>query len=196
MKRSVKPNRGAMTQAVRSFLQASGLDLKDPNLQKTPQRVAEAWEKEFLDGYGKNPAELLESRFPAPRDSRGELVVVTGLRFHSMCPHHLLPYQGVAHLAYVPEKFVVGFGRLAALLDCFAHRLMLQEDLCREVASSLATVLESPATACIVQAKQACLRVRGAKQQDAETHAEAYEGRLRRDRPLRAELWARIGETK
>lgn len=156
--------------------------------------MAEAWENEFLDGYAQSPEELLSKRYAVPKNSRGELVVVTDLVFHSMCPHHLLPYQGLAHIAYQPQKFIVGFGRLSALLNCFAHRLMLQEDLCREVASSLARILESPATACIVQAKQSCLRVRGAKQHAAHTHAEAYEGRLRRDRALRKELWTRIGE--
>ncbi|MBM4381434.1 MAG: GTP cyclohydrolase I, partial [Deltaproteobacteria bacterium] len=112
--------------------------------------------------------------------------------FHSMCPHHLLPYEGVAHVAYVPGKSVVGFGRLAVLLDTFAHRMLLQEELAREVASALARELGSPATACVLEARQACLRLRGDKQRDAVTHSEAYEGRLRTDSGLRSELWARV----
>ncbi|MDY7224834.1 GTP cyclohydrolase I [Hyalangium rubrum] len=182
-----------MAAAIKDFLRAAGLPLTDPNLTETPERVAEAWTSEFLDGYGRTAEEALGETFPAPPDSSGELVVVTDLRFHSMCPHHLLPYEGRAHVAYVPGKQVVGFGRLSALVDCFAHRLILQEDLARHVASSLARVLGSPATACILEAKQACLRMRGDKQRDAVTHAEAYEGRLRRDGPLRRELWTRLG---
>ena len=104
---------------------------------------------------------MLAERIPVPEGSRGELVVVTGLRFHSMCPHHLLPVEGRAHIAYVPGEYVVGFGRLAALLDTWAHRLILQEHLARGVARSLARGLESPGAACIVEAHQACLRVRG-----------------------------------
>lgn len=187
------PDATAMASAVRDFLRAAGLPLTDANLVGTPERVAETWVSEFLDGYARTPEEALGERFPAPDNSAGELVVVTDLRFHSMCPHHLLPYEGRAHVAYVPGKQVVGFGRLSALVDCFAHRLILQEDLARQVAGSLARVLGSPAAACIVDAKQACLRLRGDKQRDAVTHAEAYEGRLRKDGALRRELWTRLG---
>jgi GTP cyclohydrolase I len=182
-----------MERAISDFLAAAAVDLTDPNLRHTPRRVAEAWMSEFLDGYQKTPERVLGELYPASSGSSGELVVLTDLRFHSMCPHHLLPYEGTAHLAYVPSGKVVGFGRLSALLDCFAHRLILQEELVRQVASSLAKVLGSPATACIVQAEQACLRVRGHRQRLARTHTEAYEGLLRRDKALRRELWSRIG---
>jgi GTP cyclohydrolase I len=91
---------------------------------------------------------------------------------------------------------VVGFGRLSRLLDCFAHRLVLQEELARSVAKALADVLGSPATACVIEAKQSCLRARGPKQHRAWTHAEAYEGRLRTQGALRRELWARIPRPK
>lgn len=189
-----KLDRARMEKAVLEFLKATGVDLKDPNLRETPERVAEAWATEFLDGYERTPKEVLGEKYPAPEGSRGELVVVTQLRFHSMCPHHLLPYEGTAHIAYVPGKFVIGFGRLSALLDTFAHRLLLQEELARLVAKTLAEELGSPATACILEARQLCMRIRGDKQRDAVTHAEAYEGKLRTSKALRAELWARIGE--
>ena len=187
------PDVEAMARAVRDFLRAAGVPLNDPNLADTPTRVAEAWVREFIDGYARTPEEALGDTFPGPEDSSGELVVVTDLRFHSTCPHHLLPFEGVAHVAYVPSKRVVGFGKLSTLVDCFAHRLILQEDLAREVAGSLARVLGSPATACIIEARQACLRIRGDNQRDAVTHAEADEGLLRRDGALRRELWARLG---
>ncbi len=185
------PDLEGMRRAVQAFLTASGLP-EDPELKDTPARVAEAWAEHFLDGYGRDPDAVLAGRIPVPDGSRGELVVVTGLRFHSMCPHHLLPVEGRAHIAYVPGDYVVGFGRLAALLDTWAHRLILQESLARGVARSLSRALESPGTACIVEAHQACLRVRGEEQRDAVTHSEAYEGALRKDGMLRRELWARI----
>jgi len=188
-----RPDRAAMAKAIAAFLEAAGLDPRSPNFLQTPARVAEAWDTEFLDGYAKSPDDALGEVFPAPRGSSGEMVVVTDLKFHSMCPHHLLPYEGRAHLAYVPGKRVVGFGRLSALLDVCAHRLVLQEDLARHVAHSMARALGSPATACVIEAEQACLRIRGDRQREARTHSEAYEGRLRDDRSLRAELWARIG---
>ncbi|MBL8949250.1 MAG: GTP cyclohydrolase I FolE [Myxococcaceae bacterium] len=187
-----KPDRARMERAVADFLDAMGLDRNDPNLKATPERVAEAWLEEFIDGYAKKPDEQLGERFPAGKTSKRQLVVVTQLRFHSMCPHHLLPYTGTAHLAYLPGREVVGFGRLNAILETFAHRLTLQEEIARNVARALAQSLKSPATACILQAEQTCLRLRGGHQRDAVTHAEAYEGLLKRDAGLRSELWARI----
>ena len=189
------PDRAGMERAIADFLRAAGLELGDL-LRQTPRRVVQAWADEFLDGYRHTPREILSELHPVPDGSSGELVVLTDLRFHSMCPHHLLPYEGIAHVAYVPSAHVVGFGRLSALVDCFAHRLILQEELARRVASSLATILESPATACLIEARQACLRVRGRRQSLARTHSEAYEGLLRRDKGLRRELWARIARRR
>lgn len=190
--RSKRPDRAAMQRAVHDFLVAAGLDLTDPNLAQTPERVTEAWADEFLDGYLKSPAEVLAERFPVSKASEREVVVVTDLWFRSMCPHHLLPYSGRAHLAYVPGDDVVGFGRLATLVDVFAHRLVLQEELARQVATALMTELGSRGAACVLEAEQTCLRLRGGEQCDAVTHAEAYEGVLK-EPGLRAELWARLG---
>jgi GTP cyclohydrolase I len=185
------PDRAAMEKAVASFLIAAGLELDDPNLTQTPRRVTEAWAGEFLDGYEASARDALGEQYPVSKKSDRELVVVTQLRFRSMCPHHMLPYSGRAHLAYVPGKRVVGFGRLAKLVDVFAHRLILQEELARQVARALMKELKSQGAACVLEAQQSCLRLRGGEQHDAVTHAEAYEGVLR-EAALRAELWARI----
>jgi GTP cyclohydrolase I len=181
-----------MQRAIRAFLDAAGLDLADPNLRETPARVTDAWADEFLDGYQRTAGAVLSERFPVSGASEREVVIVTGLEFRSMCPHHLLPYAGRAHLAYVPGTSVVGFGRLAALLDVFAHRLVLQEELARQVAQALVAELGSQGAACILEAEQTCLRLRGGEQRHAVTHAEAYEGVLK-EPGLRAELWARLG---
>ncbi len=187
-----RPDRAAMQRAVKYFLVAAGLDPADPNLTQTPERVTEAWADEFLDGYGRTAASVLGERFPVSTASDREVVVVTELWFRSMCPHHLLPYSGRAHLAYVPGKAVIGFGRLAALVDLFAHRLVLQEELARQVCAALMTELGSQGAACILEAEQTCLRLRGGEQCDAVTHAEAYDGVLK-EPGLRSELWARLG---
>ncbi|MBL8913927.1 MAG: GTP cyclohydrolase I [Archangium sp.] len=186
-------DRAAMKRAVRDFVKAAGLDLRDANLKETPDRVTDAWADEFLDGYARSAKEVLADRFPVSKKSDRELVVVTNLRFRSMCPHHLLPYSGVAHVAYVPGKEVVGFGRLSALVDVFAHRLVLQEELARQVALALKTELESKGSACLIRAEQSCFRLRGEGQHDALTFSEAYEGVLKQ-KSLRAELWARVGK--
>jgi GTP cyclohydrolase I len=180
-----------MKKAIAAFLDAAGLDASDPNLKQTPQRVTEAWVTEFLSGYQRTAGDALADRFPVTVKSDRELVIVSNLHFRSMCPHHLLPYAGRVHLAYVPGDEVVGFGRLSALVDVFAHRLILQEELARQVARALMTELECRGAACIIEAEQTCFRLRGEEQHDAITHAEAYEGQLR-DKALRAELWQRL----
>ncbi len=180
-----------MKRAIADFLRAAGVDPSDPNLAETPGRVTEAWADEFLDGYRQSAKQVLAERFPVSSPSDRELVVVSDLWFRSMCPHHLLPFAGRAHVAYVPGTNVIGFGRLAALVDLYAHRLILQEELARQVVRALMTELGSQGAACILEAEQSCLRLRGGEQCDAVTHAEAYEGVLK-EKALRAELWARL----
>jgi GTP cyclohydrolase IA len=184
-------DRPAMARAVADFLRAAGLDARDANLRETPARVTEAWTEEFLAGYGQTAAEALADRFPVSKKSERELVVVTDLHFRSMCPHHLMPYSGTAHLAYVPGKEVVGFGRLSALVDVFAHRLVLQEELARQVALALQDELGTQGAACLLRAEQTCFRLRGEEQHGAVTYSEAYEGVLK-EKALRAELWHRV----
>lgn len=184
-----------MERAIADFLLAAGLDVTEANLLETPRRVTDAFADEFLAGYRKSAREALADRFPVSKKSDRELVVVTNLRFRSMCPHHLLAYEGTAHLAYVPGKEVVGFGRLSALVDVFAHRLILQEELARLVAEALQTELKSQGSACLIRAEQTCFRLRGENQHEAITFSEAYEGVLKKG-PLRAELWARLERTK
>lgn len=180
-----------MQRAIGDFLRAAGLDTTDPNLKETPKRVTAAWADEFLDGYSTSAKQVLAERFPVSKAGDRELVVVSGLWYRSMCPHHLLPFSGRAHVAYVPGKSVVGFGKLSTLVDVFAHRLVLQEELARQVAQALMTELGSQGAACILEAEQQCLQLRGEEQCDAVTHAEAYEGVLK-EASLRSELWARL----
>jgi GTP cyclohydrolase I len=180
-----------MQRAVEDFLRAAGLDLNDPNLQQTSRRVTDAWADEFLEGYSRTAAHALSDRFAVTQVSDRELVVVTDLHFRSMCPHHLMPYSGRVHLAYVPGGEVIGFGRLSTLVDCFAHRLILQEELARQIASALMVELKSQGAACIIEAQQTCLQLRGEEQHLATTHSEAYEGVLK-DQALRSELWQRL----
>ena len=186
-----KIDRAAMSRAVSDFLAAAGLDANDPNLRETPTRVTEAWTEEFLTGYAQSAKEALADRFPVSKKSERELVVVTDLHFRSMCPHHLMPYSGTAHLAYVPGDEVVGFGRLSALIDVFAHRLILQEELARQVAIALQEELGTQGAACLIRAEQTCFRLRGEEQHAAVTYSEAYEGVLK-EKALRAELWHRV----
>ena len=104
-------DRAALQKAIEDLLLACGAEL-DAETRATPERVAKAYAEDFLDGYARDPVEALKSSLvPAPR--KGELVIVSQLDFHAMCPHHLLPYKGTAAVGYVADKWLVGFGKIA-----------------------------------------------------------------------------------
>ena len=154
---------------------------RDPEVARTPARVAEALDGELLDGYRRDPARILAGGMP----HRGrDLVAVSGIDFHAVCPHHLLPYRGTATVAYVPGGRVVGFGALARLVDCFAHRLALEEGVALDVAEALVAHLGARGAACVLEAEQLCLTVRGERRREARAHAQAFAGTMARDRAL------------
>ena len=162
----------------------------DPALAATPERVAMAWAHDLIDGYRQDPSVILGETMRA----RGsDLVAVTGLDYHSMCPHHLLPSRGVAHVGYVPGALVVGFGQIARLVDCFAHRLVLEEDLARLVAEALVQHIGARGAACVLDAEQACLTVRGERRRQARTHAQCFLGSLETDARLQGRFLALCG---
>jgi GTP cyclohydrolase I len=175
--------RGAAV-AVERFLDALALPpgvRASPELRGTGRRVAEAWLGDLVDGYARDPAEILSEAMPSR--SR-ELVAVTGIDFHSVCPHHLLPSRGVAHVAYLPGGRVVGFGQVVRLVDALAHRLVLEEDLAREIAGALVSHAGARGAACLLEAEQLCMTVRGERRVRARAHAEAFVGALERDGAL------------
>ena len=184
------PDARGMQAAIRAFLAAAGLDPDDPELAETPSRVADAWIEDYLDGYGADPEALLSTVHPAK--SKG-LVTVTRIDFHSMCPHHLVPYRGVAHLAYLPGQGVAGFGTLVRLLDAFAHRLILQEEIADGVTGALAEHLGARGTACVLDAEQACVTTRGPRRREARTVTSSYTGELASNERLKAEFLRACG---
>jgi GTP cyclohydrolase I len=149
--------------------------LRSADVKGTPRRVAEAFRDELLDGYRCDPAAILRR---AIRNDGHDLVAVTGIDFHAVCPHHLLPYRGTACIAYVPGGRVAGFGVLARLLDCLAHRLVIQEVLARQVADALVGFLGARGAACVLDAEQMCLTVRGERRREARTHSQAFAGMM------------------
>ena len=186
-----------MAAAVRGFLGALPLPAaersrRDLDLAGTPARVAEAWLEDLLDGYREDPAAILAGAMPA---GGRDLVAVTDIDFHSVCPHHLLPSRGLAHVAYVPGRKVVGFGQIARLVDCFAHRLILEEELARRVAEALVRHLGARGAAVVLDAEQACLTVRGERRRRARAHAQCFLGVLERDEKLQRRLLSLIGPT-
>jgi GTP cyclohydrolase I len=182
----------AAAAAISRFLDTLGLpaEVRDSaDLAATPARVAEAWANDLLDGYGQDPAALLSGAIPS--GNRG-LVAVTGIGFHSMCPHHLLPSRGLAHVAYLPAGRVVGFGQVVRLVDALAHRLVLLEELAESIAVALVTHLGARGAGVVLDAEQACMTVRGERRSTSRTHAEAFAGALDRDGPARRRFLAAI----
>lgn len=192
--RRIRPvDRDQMAAGIRLFLQGCGVDLDDPNVRETPYRVTEAWVEEFLDGYDQDPREVLGDFYEERQPTADEMVVVTSIDFRSMCPHHLLPYRGVAHVAYLPAGKIVGFSRLARLVDAFAHRLILQETLAREVADSIRRELDSRGAAVVLEAEQTCMTLRGERRSSARAITEAFSGDFAERPELRERFVRRIG---
>ncbi len=184
-------NAGARGNALRAafegLLRAAGRDpARDRDLTGTAVRVAQLWEKEFLAGYTMDPGRILGD--PVMGESDPDVVVVGGLRFHSMCPHHLVPYRGVAHVAYLPAGKLVGFGRLADLVECFTKRLTLQERATHQIAEALFRGLGARGAGCVIEAEQLCLALPGERHDQSGVVTSAFVGEMRERPDLKARL--------
>lgn len=178
------PDRRRMAEGIRLFLQGLGVDPSHPDLVDTPERVADAWSLELVDGYGKDPAALLAESSPVVGQGP---VFVTHLHFVSVCPHHLLPFEGVAHVGYLPGSRLVGLSKLSRLVDCFAHRLTLQEELASQITHALETGLGAQGAGCVLVARHSCMAQRGVHQTDARVITMAWSGEF-----LRQPAWQEI----
>lgn len=180
------PDRAAAALALRQFLLALGVPVdSEVELQGTPERAAGAFCDELLDGYRHDPAEVLADALPTREDA---MVAVTNIQYVSVCPHHLMPASGVAHVGYLPAGRIVGLGVLVQLVDALSHRLVLQESLGRQIAESLHTKLGASAVGVVLEARHACLSMRGEKQSDAVVVTQAFEGQWAGDAVARAEF--------
>jgi GTP cyclohydrolase I len=176
--------------AVRELLLAVGEDPGRPGLVDTPRRVA-AMYAELLAGMHANPSDHLEIRFAVEHD---EMVMVRDIPFSSLCEHHLVPFMGKAHLAYIPstDGTVTGLSKLARLVDGFAHRLQVQERLTTELADSLDNALHPRGTLVVLEAEHLCMAMRGVKKPGTSTVTSAVRGLFRTDVASRSEAMAFI----
>jgi len=181
------PDQGAIAEAVRALLVACGLDpARDPDLIKTPDRVSRSWMHEFVAGYAMDPARILGE--PVVGEADPDVVVLTGLRFHAMCPHHLLPYRGTATVAYLPDGKLAGFGRIAELVDCFTRRLTLQERATHQIAQALVDHLGARGAGVVMEAEQLCLAIPGEKHDASAVTTSAFLGEFAQRPDLKARL--------
>lgn len=142
----------------------------------TPDRVATLWRENLLSGYEQTPTEALGEPLP---DRAGAVVTLTGIPFHGLCPHHLLPFHGRVHLAYEPAGRIVGLGRLERLVACLSRRLILQEALTGALVDSLMTHLGAQGAACAIDAEHLCLVLQGREPRGARLHTRLCVGSLR-----------------
>ena len=183
--------------AVSEILLAIGEDPSRPGLVDTPARVADAY-REFFSGVGTDAAALLDERIDARREGldeasdTGDLVLIRDIAFRSICEHHLLPFTGVAHVAYAPGERIVGLGRLALVVATLASRPQLQERLTEEIAEVLETGLRPRGVLVVLDSVQQCLTTRGARQPGTTTVTMASRGSLA-DPIERAGVLALIG---
>lgn len=158
---------------VRDLLLALDLDLDDPNLTGTPDRMSRAFEELFAGLRPENEPELRTFPHEGPGD---EPVLVTGIPFHSVCAHHLLPFFGTAHVAYLPEGQVVGLSKLARVVEFFARRPQLQERLTDQIAGFLDEKLGPGAVLVTLEARHLCMEMRGVTKPGAQTVTTAIRG--------------------
>ncbi len=170
--------------AVREILVAVGEDPDREGLRRTPHRVAKMY-AELFAGLVKNPAAHLETAFT---ESYDELVVLRDIPFNSMCEHHLMPFEGKAHVAYLPDGQVVGISKLARVVDDFAHRPQVQERLTSQIANLLMDRLEAKGVAVVIEATHACMTCRGIKKAGSLMVTSAVRGLCRSDARTRSEV--------
>lgn len=173
-------------QAVRTILTYIGENPDREGLQETPERIVRSY-AEIYGGYHKDPAPVLKT-FRDGSESVDEMVVQRNIPFFSMCEHHMLPFVGVAHVAYVPTDAIVGLSKLARLVEVYARRLQVQERMTTQITSALMKHLEPKGAACVVQATHLCMSQRGVGKHHSDTVTSSLQGCFREDPSTRAEF--------
>ena len=176
--------------AVRSILKAVGEDPNRPGLHDTPRRVAKMY-AEMFEGLRVDPARHLRVTFPETYD---EMVLVRDISFNSMCEHHLLPFSGMAHVAYVPNGQVTGLSKLARVVDEVARRPQVQERMTQTIADLIERELDTAGAAVVVEAEHSCMSIRGIRKPGTLTVTSALRGIFKTSQSSRAEVMALINK--
>jgi len=170
--------------AVKEILLAVGEDVEREGLKKTPARVANMY-AELLAGMHEDPKQHLRSVFSEDYD---EIVLLRDIPFYSICEHHLMPFIGSAHVAYLPSGGILGVSKLARIVDCFAHRLQTQERLTGQIADFIMNNLEPRGVAVVLEASHSCMTIRGIKKPGSVMVTSALRGIFKRDPKSRSEI--------
>lgn len=174
-----------MESAYKKIIEACGEDVSRPGLVDTPQRAAKAMA--FLTrGYQQNLDDVINNAL-FPSDSR-EMVIVKDIELYSLCEHHLLPFIGKCHVAYIPTGTVLGLSKIARIVDMFARRLQIQEQLTTEIAETVLSVTGAEGVGVIIEAKHMCMMMRGVEKQNSSMKTSAMLGIFRSNQSTRSEF--------
>lgn len=171
-------------EGVKLILEGVGEDVTREGLIETPDRIARMY-MEIFEGLGKDASEILSKTFSVEDN---DLVIEKDINFFSMCEHHLVPFFGKAHVAYIPKGKVVGLSKLARTVDLYAKKPQLQERLTTEIADALMKYLDAEGAMVVIEAEHTCMTMRGVKKPGAKTVTTTYRGVFREDIELRREV--------
>jgi len=174
--------------AVTEILLAVGEDVEREGLKDTPARVARMYE-ELLGGMREDPEKHAKSIF---NENYDEIVLLRDIPFFSICEHHMMPFIGKAHLAYLPAGVVLGVSKLARIVDCFARRLQVQERLTDQIADFLMEKLQPKGAAVVLEASHSCMTIRGIKKPGSTMVTSSLRGLLKKDQRTRSEVMSLI----
>jgi len=175
--------------AVKTMITHVGEDVKREGLLKTPERVLKAYEF-IYGGYKEDPQAILNSAMFA--SSNDEMVLIKDIEFYSTCEHHLLPIIGRAHVAYIPDGKVVGLSKIPRVVDVFARRMQIQEQLTEQIADALMQSIAPKGVAVVIQARHMCMEMRGVEKISSTTTSSALRGLFKRDEKTRMEFFSLI----
>jgi len=181
---SVKVDTERIKKAVAEILVAVGEDVKREGIKGTPERVAKMY-AELLSGMSENPKQHLSRVFTENYD---EIVLLRDISFYSICEHHLMPFIGSAHVAYLPAGSVLGVSKLARIVDCFARRLQVQERLTDQIADFIMDGLKPRGVAVVLEASHSCMTIRGIKKPGSVMVTSSLRGIFKRDPKSRSEV--------
>jgi len=178
-------NQKEMENAVRIILENIGEDPGRQGLEKTPNRVAQMY-KELTRGYHESPEKLInKAHFDVDYD---EMVVVTSINFYSLCEHHLLPFFGLVHVGYIPKGKVVGLSKIPRIVDMFARRLQVQENMTHQIANVLNDQLKPEGVGVVIEGYHMCMMMRGVEKQKAKMITSSLLGCFKEDHKTRTEF--------
>ena len=180
------PSREEAMQAVKTLIAWAGDNPNREGLIETPKRVVDAY-KEFFEGYKMNPDEILSKTFEEV-EGYDEMVIIKNIRLESHCEHHIVPILGIAHVAYMPNKKVVGISKLARLVDVYAKRLQIQETLTAQIAETIQRVLDPLGVAVLIDPSHQCMTTRGVHKPESSTVTKRMLGVFKTDENVRSEF--------